>query len=194
MDTWRHGHMMTWTHGYMDTWWHRHMDTCKHGQRHGHVETCTWRHQTETGTEAQAIFLNLFTICLSYRRKFVVCPLLTKKQTEFIRLQMDLTDLPIYGFHSVFFFSSSEKNSCGWLFSNRIWDLYWMRKLNLTANEKASSILLCQRSLATHCPIQYSTKILPTPRWDNLHHGNPPAQNSRHFYVTDTVWRKAVFL
>jgi hypothetical protein len=37
----------------------------------------TWRHRDikqKTKTEAQAIFLNPFTVCSSYERKFVVCP------------------------------------------------------------------------------------------------------------------------
>jgi hypothetical protein len=72
--TWRHGDgdMETWKHGGMETWRHGDMD----------METSNGK------TEAQAIFLNLFTICSSYKRKFVVC-LLTKKQTEVIRVQTD---------------------------------------------------------------------------------------------------------
>jgi hypothetical protein len=48
--------------------------------------------------EAQAIFLSLFTVCLLCRQNLLFVHLLTKKQTEVIRLQMDLTDLPIYVF------------------------------------------------------------------------------------------------
>jgi hypothetical protein len=35
------------------------------------------------------IFLYPFNICSSYKWKFVVCPFVTKKQTEAIRLQTD---------------------------------------------------------------------------------------------------------
>jgi hypothetical protein len=41
------------------------------------------------GKRTQAIFLNLFTVCSSCKRKFVVPHLLMKKQTEVIRLQTD---------------------------------------------------------------------------------------------------------
>ncbi len=37
--------------------------------------------------EAQAIFLNPFTICSSCKRKFVICHLFLRKQTEVIHLQ-----------------------------------------------------------------------------------------------------------
>jgi hypothetical protein len=45
-------------------------------------------------TEAQAIFLNSLTICSSCKRKLSFVRLLTKKQTEVIRLQTNQTDLP----------------------------------------------------------------------------------------------------
>ncbi len=38
-------------------------------------------------TEAQAFFLNTFTDCSSYKRKFVVCLFVDEEQTEVIRLQ-----------------------------------------------------------------------------------------------------------
>ncbi len=44
---------------------------------------------TKQKTKVQAIFLNLFTICLSYKWKFVVCPFFMKKQTEVINLRTD---------------------------------------------------------------------------------------------------------
>jgi hypothetical protein len=40
-------------------------------------------------TEAQAIFLNTFTVCSSCKQKFVVCHLLMTKQTGGFRFQMD---------------------------------------------------------------------------------------------------------
>ncbi len=62
-EAWRHGNVETWKHGDirhgdMETWRHRDMETW----RHGDVES--WRHKTE----AQAIFLNLFTVCSSCKR------------------------------------------------------------------------------------------------------------------------------
>jgi hypothetical protein len=39
-------------------------------------------------TEAQAIFLNRFTVCSASKQKLVVC----KKQVEVIRFQTDKTD------------------------------------------------------------------------------------------------------
>jgi hypothetical protein len=42
----------------------------------------TWRHQMENRkweTEAQAIFLNPFNICLKRKRKFVVCPFIDEE-------------------------------------------------------------------------------------------------------------------
>ncbi len=41
--------------------------------------------------EAEAIFLNSFTVCSSCKQNFVVC-MLSKKQREVIRLQMDYMD------------------------------------------------------------------------------------------------------
>jgi hypothetical protein len=107
--TWRHGHgnidMETWT------WRHGHgdMDMETRTLRHGHgdmdMETWTWRHgqgdmdretwrqgDIKRRTEAQAIFPNPFTICHRANRSLLFVPLLTKKQTEVIRLQPDLTD------------------------------------------------------------------------------------------------------
>jgi hypothetical protein len=57
---WRHGDMETWRHGDVKTW--------------GHGDKETWRHQTENGKwKPKIIFLNPFTVCSSYKRKFVVC-------------------------------------------------------------------------------------------------------------------------
>jgi hypothetical protein len=56
MKTWRHEGIETWKHGNED------MKTWRHG--HGHIKQ---------KTEALAIFLNLFTVCSSW--KFVICPL-----------------------------------------------------------------------------------------------------------------------
>jgi hypothetical protein len=39
--------------------------------------------------EAQAIFLNPFTVCLSCERKFVVCPFVEEGTNGVIRLQTD---------------------------------------------------------------------------------------------------------
>jgi hypothetical protein len=64
----------------METWRHRQGDMCEE----------IWRHQTET--EAQAIFLNPFTACSMYNGSLKFVRLLTKKQTEVIRLQSDKTD------------------------------------------------------------------------------------------------------
>jgi hypothetical protein len=58
METWRHGDMKTWRHGDMETW------------RQGDMETLNGKQKTE----AQAIFLDPFTICSSYKQKFVVSP------------------------------------------------------------------------------------------------------------------------
>jgi hypothetical protein len=51
--------METVNHEDMETWWNRGMETWRHGD-------------IKRKTEAQSIFLNLFTICSSYKRKFVV--------------------------------------------------------------------------------------------------------------------------
>ncbi len=73
METWRHGH------GDMKTWTWRHEDMDMETWRHGHgdidmdMEKRTWRHGKKK-IEAQAIFLNPFTICSWYKRKFVTCP------------------------------------------------------------------------------------------------------------------------
>ncbi len=70
----------------METWRHRHGDvkTWKHGQRE------KWRHgDIRRKMEAQAIFLNLFTVCSLYKRKFVICPFVDENQTEGIYLQID---------------------------------------------------------------------------------------------------------
>jgi hypothetical protein len=51
-------------------------------------------------TEAQAIFLNPFTVWSSQKRKFVVCPLVYEETNKVIPFQTGLTvltDLPIYG-------------------------------------------------------------------------------------------------
>jgi hypothetical protein len=62
----------------METWKHRH-ETWKHSEiekwRHGYMETSNRRIKTED----QAIFLSLFTICLLYKQKFVVCPIFYKE-------------------------------------------------------------------------------------------------------------------
>ncbi len=55
---------------------------------------CIWC-RLKRKIEAQAILLNLFTVRSSCERKSF--RLFTKKQTEVIRLQTDLTDLPICG-------------------------------------------------------------------------------------------------
>ncbi len=49
--------------------------------------------------EAQAIFLNPFTVCSSCKQKteVIICPFVAKKQMEVIFLQTDQIDLPIYG-------------------------------------------------------------------------------------------------
>jgi hypothetical protein len=47
------------------------MDT----RRRGDMETRRYRHgDIKQKTEAQAVFLNPFTVCSSSKRKFVVCP------------------------------------------------------------------------------------------------------------------------
>jgi hypothetical protein len=47
--------------------------------------------------EAQAIFLNSFTVCSSCKQKFVLCPLVDEEINGSYPLQMDLMDLPNYG-------------------------------------------------------------------------------------------------
>ncbi len=93
MEIWRHGDMETWRHGDMETWKHGDMETWRHGDmetwRHGYMET--WRHGYEDikrKMEAQAIFLNLFTICSSCtlppppKWKFVICRFVGKETSK----------------------------------------------------------------------------------------------------------------
>jgi hypothetical protein len=69
--TWRHGGMEIWRHGNMETWRHGHGDMKT--WRSGDMET--WRRGDITRKkETQAIFLNPFTVCSSWKRKFIVCP------------------------------------------------------------------------------------------------------------------------
>jgi hypothetical protein len=96
--TWRHGHgdmdMETWTwrhgHGDMEAWRHgrRDMDMETWSWRHGNMGTYTWRHEDiKRKMEAQAIFLNLFTVWSSCKQKFVVCPYVDEETMEVISLQ-----------------------------------------------------------------------------------------------------------
>ncbi len=98
METWKLGDgnketLETWKQGEMETWRHD-MDMETWILRHGDIK---WK---EKKIEAQAIFLNLFTVCSSCKRKFVVCLFVMKKHTEVICLQIDLIVLPIYDAHS----------------------------------------------------------------------------------------------
>jgi hypothetical protein len=64
----------------IETWKHRDMVTWR------------WKHGEPKGkqkTEAHVIFSNLFTVCSSCKRKFVVCNIVEKEKKEFIRLQTD---------------------------------------------------------------------------------------------------------
>ncbi len=60
METWKHGDMETWRHGDMEAW------------RHGRGDI-KWK------TEAQAIFLDPFTLCSECKWKFVLCPLVDEE-------------------------------------------------------------------------------------------------------------------
>jgi hypothetical protein len=44
--------------------------------KHGYMDMETWKHvEIETSTEnGSPVFLNPFTVCLSYKWKFVLCP------------------------------------------------------------------------------------------------------------------------
>jgi hypothetical protein len=70
MEKWRE----TWTWRYVWTWRHG-----RHGHKDMDVETWTWRHgKIKQKTEAQAIFLNPFTVCSSCKRKLPICPLVAE--------------------------------------------------------------------------------------------------------------------
>ncbi len=58
--------------------------------RHGNIDK-EFRHlkKIKQKTEVQAIFLNLFTICSSCKRKIVICQFVHEQTTEFIRLQTE---------------------------------------------------------------------------------------------------------
>jgi hypothetical protein len=90
METWKHGEMETWKYGDTETFRHVDMETWRHGDmdmetwtwRHGHgdmdMETWTWRHRDiKWKTEGQAIFLNPFTVCSSWKRKFCGEPVIS---------------------------------------------------------------------------------------------------------------------
>jgi hypothetical protein len=63
MEAWRHGDMD------VETW------TWRHGRGDMDVETSNGKRKTE----AQAIFLDSFTLCSECKWKFVVCPLVDEK-------------------------------------------------------------------------------------------------------------------
>jgi hypothetical protein len=62
METWRLGDVETWRRGDVETWRRGDMEKSRHG--HGDIKQ---------KMEAQAIFLHLFTVCLSCKQNFVVC-------------------------------------------------------------------------------------------------------------------------
>jgi hypothetical protein len=81
METRRHGDMETRRHGDTETWRYGFMETWRHG--HGNIKR-------KTETEAQAIFLNPFTNFVHHGNgSLSFFRLLTKKQTEAIRKQID---------------------------------------------------------------------------------------------------------
>jgi hypothetical protein len=64
-----------------------------------YIETATYMYiccSFKQKTEAQVIFLHQFTVCSSYKWKFLLVSLLMKKQTEVIPLQTDQMDLSAY--------------------------------------------------------------------------------------------------
>jgi hypothetical protein len=67
IETWTHGDrdIETWRYGHMGTYGH--MDNCRNGDMG--IETSNAKRKME----AQAIFLNQFTICSSCTLKFVIC-------------------------------------------------------------------------------------------------------------------------
>jgi hypothetical protein len=65
--------------GDMDAWAHGHMETWTWRPEHGDMELKYWEILTfcekyQLEIEVQTILLNLFTVCSSCKRKFVVCP------------------------------------------------------------------------------------------------------------------------
>jgi hypothetical protein len=90
MDSWTHGHVDTWTHGHMNTWRHGHMETWRHGdidveirQEHGHNQTGNGKRKPRRFSLIRLPFCHLVNGSLSFVR------LLTRKQTEVIRLQTE---------------------------------------------------------------------------------------------------------
>ncbi len=47
--------------------------------------------------EAQTFFFHPFTVCSSFKRKFVVCPLVDEETNGSLPYANGITDLPIYG-------------------------------------------------------------------------------------------------
>ncbi len=76
IEPWSHGAMKPWSHGDMETWRHEDMETW-------------WYGDVKRKTEAPGIFHNPFVYCSSCKWKFAFACLLTKKQKEVRRLQMD---------------------------------------------------------------------------------------------------------
>ncbi len=78
METWKHGDMETLRLGDMETWRHGKMETWRQGPG---LLMFYSKIKRKMKNEAQAIFLNLFTVCSSFNGRLSVVRLLRKKQT-----------------------------------------------------------------------------------------------------------------
>jgi hypothetical protein len=85
---WSYEDMETWRHvdRDMETWRHRHsdMETWRNKEtwRHGHLTFYENKINKKTENQAQAIFLNPFTVCQSCKRKLIVCPFVNEETNE----------------------------------------------------------------------------------------------------------------